>query len=62
MDSNLLGEKIIATNATRNVTRRVVGRRDGRFIKMGRKMDDGREEEKARLEMCILSGGVCRVG
>jgi hypothetical protein len=42
MDSNLLGEKIIATSTTRNVTRRVVVRRDGRFMKMGRKMDEGK--------------------
>jgi hypothetical protein len=39
MDSNLPGEKMIATSTTRNVTRRVVVRKDGRFMKIGRKED-----------------------
>jgi hypothetical protein len=33
MDSNLLGEKIIATSATQRVISRVVRRRDGRFMR-----------------------------
>jgi hypothetical protein len=52
MNSNLLGEKMIATSRTRNGTRRVVGRRDGRIMKMGGRWM--KERVKARLERCIL--------
>jgi len=60
MDSNLLGEKMIATSRTRNGTRRVVGRRDGRIMKMGgRWMKENGEGEAGEVH---FMREVCRVG
>jgi len=57
MDSNLLGEKMIATSRTSNGTRRVVGRRDGRIIKMGGRWMKEKGEGEAG-EVAFYAGGL----
>lgn len=60
-DSNLLGEKIIATSTTRSVMKRVVRRREERFMKLmlrTRKM--GREKGDEAGDVHFMHE-VCRV-
>jgi hypothetical protein len=61
MDSNLLGDKIIATNTTRRVTSSVVKRKDGIFMKIKMRemgVEKGEEDEAGDVH---FMQEVCRV-
>jgi hypothetical protein len=61
MDSNLLGEKMIAASTTRRVTSSVVRRRDGIFMKVRMREMDIEEREEDEAGDVHFMQEVCRV-